>query len=140
MHVNDLARASGVAPHVVRYYSRLGLLKPDRDPNNSYREYAEPDVHRLRFIRRAKWLGFTLRDVKAILHDADLGVPPCPAVRQLIKVRANENRHRLQEIRQLQQRVEEAITLWDTMPDQPPDNESLCHLIDTVAAAKGRLT
>lgn len=140
MHVNELARESGVAPHVVRYYTQLGLLEPSRDPKNRYREYAEPDVYRIRFIRRAKWLGFTLRDVKAILHDADHGVAPCPDVRKIIKVRATENRDRLRELKRLQRRVEEAIAVWDTMPDQPPDHRSLCHLIDTVAAAKGGLT
>jgi DNA-binding transcriptional MerR regulator len=140
MHVNELARESGVAPHVVRYYTQMGLLQPRRDPKNRYREYAEPDVYRLRFIRRAKRLGFTLRDVKAILHDVDHGVAPCPDVRKLIRVRASENRDRLRELKRLQQRVEEAIALWDTMPDRPPDHKSLCHLIDAVATAKGGLT
>jgi len=140
MHVNEIARKSGVAPHVVRYYTQLGLLQPRRDPKNRYREYAEPDVYRLRFIRRAKWLGFTLRDVKAILRDADGGVAPCPDVRKLIKVRAKENRDRLRELKRLQHRVEKAIALWDTMPDRPPDHKNLCHLIDTVAAAEGGLT
>lgn len=140
MHVNELARESGVAPHVVRYYTQLGLLQPRRNPKNRYREYAAPDVYRLRFIRRASWLGFTLRDVKTILHDADRGVPPCPDVRKLIRVRASENRDRLRELERLQQRVEKAIALWDTMPDRPPDHKSLCHLIDMVATAKGGLT
>ncbi len=135
MHVNDLAKECGVPPHIVRYYTRLGLLKPGRDPNNRYREYAEPDVFRLRFIRCARRLGFTLRDVEAILHDADLGVPPCPDVRRLIIVRADESRDRLREIRRLQQRIEDAIALWVTMPNQPPDHNSLCHLIETVGAA-----
>lgn len=140
MQVNELAKQADVPAHVVRYYTQEGLLKPKRDPKNRYRRYAESDVYRVRFIRRAKWLGFTLRDVKAILHDADRGVAPCPEVREIISVRARENRTRLAGLQGLQQRVEEAITLWQTMPDQPPDHESLCYLIDTVAAAEGDLT
>lgn len=140
MHVNELAKQAEVPAHVVRYYTQEGLLRPKRDPKNHYREYAESDVYRVRFIRRAKWLGFTLRDVKAILHDADRGVSPCPEVREIIKLRARENRERLDALTRLQYRVEEAIARWQRMPDRLPDHGSLCHLIDTVAEAERGLT
>ncbi len=140
MQVNELAKRVGVPAHVVRYYTRIGLLTPKRYPKNRYRDYAKSDVYRVRFIRRAKWLGFTLRDVKVILHDADRGVSPCPEVREIIRVRADENRERLDELWRLQARVDEAVALWETLPDKPPDHENLCHLIDAVAQAEGDLT
>lgn len=140
MHVNELAKQAEVPAHVVRYYTQEGLLKPKRDPRNHYREYGGSDVYRVRFIRRAKWLGFTLRDVKAILHDADRGVSPCPDVREIIKLRARENRERLDRLTRLQHRVEDAIARWQSMPDRLPDHDNLCHLIDTVAAADADLT
>lgn len=140
MHVNELAKQAEVPAHVVRYYTQEGLLKPKRDPRNHYREYGGSDVYRVRFIRRAKWLGFTLRDVKAILHDADRGVSPCPDVREIIKLRARENRERLDTLTRLQHRVEDAIARWQSMPDRLPDHDNLCHLIDTVAAADADLT
>ncbi len=140
MHVNELAKQAGVPAHVVRYYTQVGLLTPDRNPKNRYREYADSDIYRVRFIRRAKWLGFTLRDVKAILSDADRGVSPCPEVREIIKVRARENNARLRQLKRLQSRVEKAVARWETMPDKPPSHDSLCHLIDSVAQAEGNLT
>lgn len=140
MHVNELAKQSGVPAHVVRYYTQIGLLTPTREPKNRYRDYTMSDVYRVKFIRRAKWLGFTLRDVKAILADADAGDSPCPEVRELVKLRASDNRHRLQQLEQLQARVDEAIEVWETLPDKPPTHQSLCHLIDMVATADGVLT
>lgn len=140
MQVNELAKQTGIPAHVVRYYTKIGLLTPKRYPHNRYRDYATSDVYRVRFIRRVKWLGFTLRDVKTILHDADRGVSPCPEVSEIIKLRARENRERLAELRRLQARVEEAVARWETLPDKPPDHENLCHLIDTVAQADGGLT
>ena len=140
MHVNELAKRAKIPAHVVRYYTWVKLLKPKRDPRNRYRKYSETDLYRLRFIRRAKWLGFTLRDVKAILRDADRGVAPCPAVRNIIKERARGNHQRLEELERLQMRMEEAIDLWKNMPDRLPDHESLCHLIDAVAEGEGDLT
>lgn len=140
MHVKALARQSGVPAHVVRYYTQIGLLVPTRDPKNRYRDYTRSDVYRVRFIRRAKWLGFTLHDVRAILGDADQGISPCPEVREIVKVRARENRERLEQLQRLQARVEDALAVWETLPDKPPDHHSLCHLIDTVAEDDGDLT
>lgn len=133
MYTNELSKQAKVPAHVIRYYTKLGLLLPKRNQENHYRCYAKSDVYRVRFIRRAKLLGFTLQDVQAILSDADDGIAPCPEVREIIKIRAHENHVRLKELKRLQKRVEEALAVWDTLPDQPPNHESLCHLIDTVA-------
>ncbi|HEY5568980.1 MAG TPA: MerR family transcriptional regulator, partial [Gammaproteobacteria bacterium] len=85
MTVNDLATRAGVPPHVVRYYTRRGLLHPKRNARNGYREYAAADLYRLKFICRAKRVGFTLTDIEMILGDADRGVSPCLQVRRLVR-------------------------------------------------------
>ena len=133
MTVHELARRVRIAPHVVRFYTQRGLLKPRRNARNDYREYAESDVYRLRFICRAKLVGFTLSDIKLILADADSGSSPCPQVRRIVRVRAAENAQRLEEAQRLQRRIHEALRTWQEMPDQLPDYESLCRLIDAVA-------
>ena len=133
MRVHELADRAGVAPHVVRYYTQRNLLRPKRNPNNGYREYAESDIYRLRFISRAKRVGFTLKDINLILRDADAGTSPCPQVRRIIEKRAEENERRLSEAQRLQRRMTKAIASWKEMPDYPPDHESLCRLIDAVA-------
>lgn len=140
MHVNDLAKQAGVRAHVVRYYTQIGLLTPTCDPKNRYRDYAQSDVYRIKFIRRTKRLGFTLRDVHAILGAADQGISPCPEVRQIVKVRARENHERLEKMQRLQTRVEKVVAVWESVPDKSPDHASLCHLIDAVAEAEGDLT
>lgn len=140
MRVKELADRAGVASHVIRYYSRLGLLRPRREHANGYRVFTDADVHRVRFIRRARWLGFSLEDVALMLADADRGESPCPEVRRLIAERARENRRRLEVLTSLQQRMESAIDCWSRMPDRLPDHRSLCHLIDMVAEADPLLT
>lgn len=140
MRVSDLAKQAGVPAHVVRYYTQVGLLDPARDSRNQYRDYSNSDVYRVRFIRRAQRLGFTLGDVKVIFHDADRGESPCAEVREIIEVRARANHDRLEDLNRLQARMDDAIELWRSMPDRPPDHESLCHLIDAVAEAEVDLT
>jgi len=137
MHVTGLANKAGVPAYVVRYYTQIGLLAPSRDSDNGYRQFSTKDVYRVRFIRRAKLLGFKLNDIRKILGDADAGQSPCKDVRQIIKQRAFENRARLRELNALQNRIETAIEVWETLPDRTPSHDSLCYLIDTVAELSG---
>ena len=140
MQVKDVAEQARVPTHVVRYYTRIGLLRPRRDPVNRYRLYAPADVSRMKFIRRAKSLGFTLNDVRAILRDADSGISPCPEVREILRKRVREIESRLESLRRLKRRLKQAEELWETMPDRAPDHQCLCHLIDAVTAYSEDLT
>lgn len=65
--ISQLARRAGVPIDTVRYYERSGLIaEPPRRPSG-YRQYPEATVGRLRFIRRAKALGFTLEEIAGLL-------------------------------------------------------------------------
>ena len=132
MTVNEVARQAGVPAHVVRYYTRAGLLKPRRDPDNRYRLYGAYDLTRLRFIRRAKLLGFTLGDVGQILRDADRRRSPCPRTRTIIVTRLGESERQSSTLLTLQQRMKKATRAWRKLPDAVPDGDSICHLIEAV--------
>ncbi len=67
MKIGELARSAGVPIDTVRYYERQGLLpEPERQPSG-YRRYQSADVLRLRFVHRAKALGFTLEEIRELL-------------------------------------------------------------------------
>lgn len=131
MTVNELARKLKVAPDTVRYYTRIGLLQPHKAADNGYRHYSAGDEERLRFALRARFLGFTLRDIRQILDHADSGASPCPLVRSLIVQRVDEMREQLREAQALFERMESALEQWDRMPDQVPCGDMICHLIAT---------
>jgi MerR family transcriptional regulator, copper efflux regulator len=65
--IGDLAKRAGVRIDTVRYYEKNGLLKPSRRLASGYRRYGDVEVARLRFIRRAQALGFTLKEVRDLL-------------------------------------------------------------------------
>jgi Zn(II)-responsive transcriptional regulator len=71
MKIGELARQAGVAIDTVRYYERNGLLAPAGRLASGYRRYGANELQRLRFIRRAKGLGFTLDDIRALLALSD---------------------------------------------------------------------
>jgi DNA-binding transcriptional MerR regulator len=131
--VAELARSSGVAAHVVRFYARTGLIQASRYTANGYRHFVPLDVKRVRFIRVAQSLGFTLAEVRQVMHHSRLGRSPCPLVRDIIKQRLSENRERLRYVEALQHRMQRASERWRHMPDQTPHGDAICALIESVA-------
>jgi len=129
--VTELARRSGATPHAVRYYTRRGLLRPERNPANGYHLYPPRDIGRLRFVQLAKRLGYTLNEIKAILRDAHQGQSPCPRVREILQRRIEENRQQLEALLALQARMERALLEWADKPDGVPDGDSVCYLIES---------
>jgi MerR family transcriptional regulator, copper efflux regulator len=67
MGIGTLARRAGVSIDTVRYYEKSGLLAPEGRRASGYRRYSEQQLLRLQFIRRAKGLGFTLKDIRDLL-------------------------------------------------------------------------
>lgn len=80
MRISGLARASGVGVETVRYYQRLGLLGTPEKPQGGFRSYDESDLIRLRFIRRAQQLGFSLEEIASLLR---LSAADCDDVQTL---------------------------------------------------------
>lgn len=76
-----LARAAGVAPSAVRSYERAGVLPEPARTAKGYRVYGPDDVERLRFVRRAQELGFTLGEITGLLALAVSAGDPCEDVR-----------------------------------------------------------
>lgn len=68
MKLGEVARFVGLEPHVVRYYVRAGLLVPWREADNGYKKFSPEDVTRLRLIRAARCLGFSIKEISGLLE------------------------------------------------------------------------
>src|SRR5215813_3850119 len=71
--VGQLARATGVPAKTIRYYEQVGILPMPKRSGAGYRHYSRHDVHRLLFIRRARALGLSLANLKALTAELDSG-------------------------------------------------------------------
>jgi MerR family transcriptional regulator, copper efflux regulator len=67
MRIGNAARLSGVPAKLIRYYENVGLLSPAGRDANGYRVFDETNVHELRFIKRARSLGFPIKQIDELL-------------------------------------------------------------------------
>jgi len=67
MNIGEAAARAGVPPKTIRYYEEIGLVAPAPRSDNGYRAYRAMDVHVLRFVQRARSLGFSVKDCRQLL-------------------------------------------------------------------------
>jgi len=105
MRIAQLAKAACVGVETVRYYQRTGLLlKPARSAG--FREYGASDLQRLRFIRRAQSLGFTLEEISTLL---DLSASDCENVERIARERLTAILTRITDLRRIKRVLTEVI-------------------------------
>ncbi len=110
MKIGELAQSAGVPIDTVRYYERQGLLpEPQRQPSG-YRRYQTADVLRLRFVRRAKALGFTLREISELLQLSGRSGEDMAAVRASAAARLADVERKLDELTRIRDGLRQLVT------------------------------
>ncbi len=67
MNIGDIANATGISAKMIRYYEDIGLIRPAMRTLSGYRVYSDNDLQTLRFVRRARDLGFTVKQIDDLL-------------------------------------------------------------------------
>ncbi len=132
MTVAQLADAAHVEPHVVRLYARRGLLASDARSPSGYRLFDQRDLKRLRFIRTAGSLGFSLAEIGQIIGLSRRGQSACPLVREIMRERLDQARAEIKQLEQMHRHMAESIAAWEKLPDRIPSGDDVCHLIESV--------
>lgn len=109
----ELARLAGVSTDTLRHYERKGVLPIARRLNNGYRRYAPDSLERVRLIRRALAVGFTLDELARFLAARDRGYAPCNEVRSLAAEKLIDVESRLNELLSLRDELRTTIMDWD---------------------------
>jgi MerR family mercuric resistance operon transcriptional regulator len=110
--IGELSRQTGCNIETIRYYERIGLM-PVPPRRGRYRSYGPEDVARLGFVRRARELGFTLDEVRALLGLASGGQASCAEARDLAAAHLHDVRTRIADLRRMERVLAETVRACD---------------------------
>lgn len=131
MTIGQVASAAGVNVETVRYYQRRGLLEPPERAAGSIGRYAPAALSRLRFVKRAQSLGFSLDDVQALLslHDGQT----CSSARRIAEQKLREVRDRIASLRALDNALA-ALVDRCAQTESPPNSRRLIGVSQAIMA------
>lgn len=135
--IGELSERTGVPAKTIRYYEDIGLLSPASRSENRYRLYDPKDVERLRFIKSARTLDFSLQEIAQILAARDRHEPPCGHVMDLIQSHIDEVERRIQELKALRSELTNLYEAGQSLPEDVHMRSCVCHLIRISDSGKG---
>jgi MerR family copper efflux transcriptional regulator len=111
LSIGQVAKATGVAAKTIRYYEEIGVLPTPRRTVSGYRQYDEPAVQRLRFIRRARSLGLPLQELKTLTTTLNGGPRPAlrPRLLALVRGQLSAVKHQITELHVLERELEHVL-------------------------------
>lgn len=109
----QLAQSTGVKGETIRYYESRGLLAPPGRSAGGHRLYTEDHAARLKFIRRARELGFSLREITGLISLADAGERSCDEVRETTVAHLTDVREKIRDLRRMERTLKELVRQCD---------------------------
>jgi len=105
LRIGEAARAAELDPRTLRYYEQIGLVRAPRRTSAGYRLYTGREVEALRFVRRARALGLSLREAGDLLATWERGRRPCGELDFILRRRLDEIETRIEELHALREEV-----------------------------------
>ena len=105
-NIGEAAAATGVSAKMIRHYEAAGLIPPAQRTFAGYRLYADADLHRLRFIKRARVLGFPMKQIEVLLGLWNDRQRSSAEVKALAEAHAAELQERITEMQSMQRTLE----------------------------------
>jgi DNA-binding transcriptional MerR regulator len=112
MRSSELARLSGVSTDTLRHYERLGLLPKPPRTGGGYRDYPASALERVRLVRRALGVGFSLPELTTILKMRDGGEPPCRRVQAIAESKLQQIKQQIQDLVDMRNQLQALLNNW----------------------------
>ena len=116
LFIGKVSKQVGLNPRTIRYYENLGLLPPPLRSESRYRVYTPQTVELLRFIKKAKTLGFTLTEIREIIALRHRGDLPCPHVHALLTERVQTLSRQIKDLTLLRDELKGLATKSASIP------------------------
>lgn len=109
MNIGQAAAASGVTAKMIRHYEESGLIRAARRTASNYRSYSDNDVHVLRFVKRARALGFSMADIKTLLSLWQDKSRSSGAVKRIARTHIDELERKIAELQAMARTLEHLV-------------------------------
>jgi MerR family copper efflux transcriptional regulator len=129
MLIGELAARSGLSTKAIRYYESIGLVPAPQRLPSGYRDYDEPTLGALAFIRAAQAVGLSLGEIRSILALRNEGEAPCGHVVELLRSRSAELDRRIAELESLRSDLVGLVEQAEQLDPADCDPRSICHVI-----------
>lgn len=127
MRIGELGEKANLSPKTIRYYEEIDLLTDPGRTAGGYRDYDHSALERLRFIKAAQSVGFSLGEIKEILAFRDRGETPCQHVTALIEQHADDLSDRIRALEQMRRDLRKLAERARTLSPVPGQ---FCHIIE----------
>jgi len=120
MNISQAAKAAGLPAKTIRYYEDIGLVRPDRS-DNGYRSFSDTQLHKLRFLARARALGFAIEDCRALLALYEDDDRASSEVRRIARRHLDEIEHKIADLNAMRDTLTHLVKTCagDDRPDCP---------------------
>jgi DNA-binding transcriptional MerR regulator len=133
LRIGAVAKASEVPIQTLRYYERLGLVRPSARTAGGFRVYGSDVVTRVLFIRRAQDIGFTLAEIRELLVMRVRPGRSCAAVRVAADATRGRVRGRLRDLRRIDDVLTRLLRACDTL-----EETAECPILEALSSSGGR--
>lgn len=123
--IGKLAAIADVNIETIRYYQRMNLIVEPIKPSTGFRVYPESDVERVRFIKRAQQLGFTLKEIQELL---DLGEGHCQEIQALAKQKLEKIESHMKDLKAMRKALNALLVQCET----DKNSDVHCAIIDSL--------
>ncbi len=113
MRIGEIAQEAGVSPDTIRHYERVGVLPHPPRTLAGYRRFSREAIERVRLVRRALAIGFSLAELARILKVRDAGGVPCKGVHTLAKKKLKSLKEQIADLIRLRRQMEGVLRNWD---------------------------
>ena len=131
LRTGEMARLTGVSPDTLRYYERLKLLAVPRRSEGNYRMYPADTVDRVRLIRRALAVGFSLTELARILKVRDANGAPCRQARRLLEEKLAQVEQQITDLAAMRDHLRLVLKDWDERLSATPEGKQ-ARLLETL--------
>ncbi len=122
--ISKVAEALDINIETIRFYQRRGLITQPSKPETGYRQYPQDTVNRIRFIKRAQELGFTLDEIATLFS---LNDQPCHQVQNLAELKLSAVKEKITNLRRLEKALKALLAQC-----RSNDDDSHCPIIDSL--------